>query len=65
MQPSDAATKNNSRILLCSMVSKHVSFAFVPKGWVYSNKCCVFAYTGKRLRKAYSGREGERANGLD
>lgn len=31
-----------SRVLVCAMVTKFLSFAFLPKGWVYSQKLIVF-----------------------
>jgi hypothetical protein len=37
------AIANNRRVLICTLVSKHLNFAFVPTGWIYANKCCVFA----------------------
>ena len=31
-----------SRVLACAMVTKHLSFAFLPERWVYSQKLIVF-----------------------
>ena len=31
------------RVLACSQVSAHMAFAFLPTGWIYSQKLCLFA----------------------
>jgi len=36
-----AAIKTLSRVLVCSFVSKHLPFAFLPCGWVYSKELAV------------------------
>lgn len=30
------------RVLACSQVSAHLAFAFLPTGWIYSQKLCLF-----------------------
>lgn len=37
-----ASLKNLTRVLVCSFVSKHLPFTFLPAGWVYSKELVVF-----------------------
>jgi hypothetical protein len=32
------------RVLVCPIVTKYVSFGFVPSNWVYAHRVCVFAF---------------------
>ena len=34
--------RTKKRTLACAMVTKHLAFAFLPTGWVYSQKLIVF-----------------------
>jgi hypothetical protein len=36
------AMKNTKRVLVCSQVSAHFAFCFLPTGWIYSQKLCLF-----------------------
>ncbi|PQO38865.1 SAM-dependent methyltransferase [Blastopirellula marina] len=37
-----AAISSRSRVLVCSQVTAHLSFVFLPSTWIYSQKLCVF-----------------------